>query len=315
MPKQHKFYAVRRGHKPGIYNSWDECSKNVTQFKGASYKAFPTLEEAQRFMDTGEVTPSSSTASSSSSKESPHDNKKRAGPTKPYERSAPPQQSYKEKAGIDDSKYPMVSSRDIVTEFTPYNHDCTLKSNLKLAQRRAKLEEHQSSDALSKFKYTIVYTDGSCLGNGKKNGQVIVGGYGAFFGPNDARNISEPFTDDNPTNQRAEIKAALAALQHSVSNEENVRIFTDSQYLINSVCDWRWNWEVNSWTSSSGFDVANMDLLMPLFTLVDSRSGGVRWEYVPGHKGIPGNEEADRLAVEGSKASAQQQPNNKQNTK
>ena len=33
-----KFYAVRVGVRPGVYRSWNECSVNVTGFKGAQYK-------------------------------------------------------------------------------------------------------------------------------------------------------------------------------------------------------------------------------------------------------------------------------------
>lgn len=30
-----KFYAVRAGHKPGIYHSWNDCKEQITGFKGA----------------------------------------------------------------------------------------------------------------------------------------------------------------------------------------------------------------------------------------------------------------------------------------
>ena len=32
---EQKFYAVRQGKVPGVYNTWDECLKNVTGHKGA----------------------------------------------------------------------------------------------------------------------------------------------------------------------------------------------------------------------------------------------------------------------------------------
>ena len=41
-----KFYAVKKGKIPGIYNSWDDCKKMVDGFPGAVYKSFKTLEEA-----------------------------------------------------------------------------------------------------------------------------------------------------------------------------------------------------------------------------------------------------------------------------
>jgi Caulimovirus viroplasmin len=31
-----KYYAVKAGHRPGVYNTWAECQANITGFKGAS---------------------------------------------------------------------------------------------------------------------------------------------------------------------------------------------------------------------------------------------------------------------------------------
>ena len=45
-----KYYAVKKGMQPGIYNSWAECEKQVKGFSGAVYKSFSTLEEAKAFI-------------------------------------------------------------------------------------------------------------------------------------------------------------------------------------------------------------------------------------------------------------------------
>ena len=47
---KNKFYAVKKGLKPGIYNTWDECKIQVLKFPGAIYKSFKTLSEAEEFM-------------------------------------------------------------------------------------------------------------------------------------------------------------------------------------------------------------------------------------------------------------------------
>ncbi len=44
-----KYYAVKKGRRPGVYGTWDACKKMVDGFPGAQYKSFPTLEEAQAF--------------------------------------------------------------------------------------------------------------------------------------------------------------------------------------------------------------------------------------------------------------------------
>ncbi len=46
-----KYYAVRAGRTPGIYDSWEDCRKTVEGFPGAVYKSFPTLEEAEAFLN------------------------------------------------------------------------------------------------------------------------------------------------------------------------------------------------------------------------------------------------------------------------
>ena len=53
MGKSKKYYAVKNGKVPGIYETWEECQKNVTGFQGAEYKSFKTIEEAQKFMEVG----------------------------------------------------------------------------------------------------------------------------------------------------------------------------------------------------------------------------------------------------------------------
>ena len=35
-----KYYAVKVGKTPGIYQTWDECKANVDGFSGALYKSF-----------------------------------------------------------------------------------------------------------------------------------------------------------------------------------------------------------------------------------------------------------------------------------
>lgn len=41
-----KFYAVKKGRKIGIFNSWDDCKAQVHGYPGAVYKSFSSREEA-----------------------------------------------------------------------------------------------------------------------------------------------------------------------------------------------------------------------------------------------------------------------------
>lgn len=46
MAKQ-KFYVVWKGRKTGIFNTWQECSRQVQGFNGAQYKSFPNRKAAE----------------------------------------------------------------------------------------------------------------------------------------------------------------------------------------------------------------------------------------------------------------------------
>ncbi|NOL51677.1 viroplasmin family protein [Pelistega suis] len=49
MAKQ-KFYAVRVGKTPGVYESWEECEQQVKGVSGAVFKSFSSREEANAFL-------------------------------------------------------------------------------------------------------------------------------------------------------------------------------------------------------------------------------------------------------------------------
>lgn len=49
MPKK-KYYAVRVGKVPGIYNTWEECKAQIDGVSGAVYKSFSSLKEAERYI-------------------------------------------------------------------------------------------------------------------------------------------------------------------------------------------------------------------------------------------------------------------------
>lgn len=45
-----KFYAVKAGRQTGIFNSWEECKKQVDGYPSASYKSFKTAAEAAAYI-------------------------------------------------------------------------------------------------------------------------------------------------------------------------------------------------------------------------------------------------------------------------
>lgn len=47
-----KYYAVAKGKTPGIYFTWNDCKAQVDGFSGAVYKSFPSLREAELFIES-----------------------------------------------------------------------------------------------------------------------------------------------------------------------------------------------------------------------------------------------------------------------
>ena len=45
--KKTKYYVIWRGHRPGVYESWDEAKKQLNGFKGGMYKSFGSRKLAQ----------------------------------------------------------------------------------------------------------------------------------------------------------------------------------------------------------------------------------------------------------------------------
>ncbi len=51
-----KYYAVKCGRETGIFTSWDECKRLVTGFKGAQFKGFTELSDAEAYLEAGIIT-------------------------------------------------------------------------------------------------------------------------------------------------------------------------------------------------------------------------------------------------------------------
>ncbi|NJX13897.1 viroplasmin family protein [Tamlana crocina] len=45
--KKKKYYTVWKGHKTGVFDNWNDCKAQITNFDGAQYKSFPTFDAAK----------------------------------------------------------------------------------------------------------------------------------------------------------------------------------------------------------------------------------------------------------------------------
>ena len=102
--------------------------------------------------------------------------------------------------------------------------------------------------------------------------------------------------EPNTTNNRMELMAAICALI-ALTRPCQVRLVTDSQYVMKGIQEWMPNWKKRGWKTSTKEPVKNADLWQALDEQVNRHQ--VTWQWVRGHTGHPGNEKADQLANRG----------------
>ena len=100
---------------------------------------------------------------------------------------------------------------------------------------------------------------------------------------------------EHGTNNMGELKAVLDLFEATASRPEaKLRVYCDSQYVINSLTKWMPGWKKKGWKKSDGKPVLNRDLLEALDNALTGRDYEFIW--VKGHAGHELNEKADSLA-------------------
>ena len=101
----------------------------------------------------------------------------------------------------------------------------------------------------------VIYTDGACSGNPGP------GGWGAVLSWN---GVEKELHGGDPatTNNRMELTAAIQALE-TLSRPAQVRLHTDSKYLLDGVTKWIGGWQRNGWLTAAKKPVKNEDLCAP----------------------------------------------------
>ncbi len=137
------------------------------------------------------------------------------------------------------------------------------------------------------MKKVLVYTDGACSGNPGPGGYAAVLLYGEH-----EREISG--AEENTTNQRMELQAAIAALE-TLKEPCHVILHSDSAYLVNAFNqNWLGKWQRNGWLNSHRQPVGNRDLWERL--LEQAGRHRVEWVKVRGHSDNKLNNRCDELA-------------------
>lgn len=152
----------------------------------------------------------------------------------------------------------------------------------------------------------IVYTDGACSGNPGP------GGWAAIIGSIEGKNVEIrelAGSEFASTNNRMELASVVAALQYIDEQVDHtdfsIQIYTDSVYVIKGITQWVFGWKKRGWKNAEGAEVVNQEIWEALdaivYRLQKKMNNKIKWDYVRGHQGTPGNERCDVIAVALSK--------------
>jgi ribonuclease HI len=146
-----------------------------------------------------------------------------------------------------------------------------------------------------------VFTDGACSQNGKPGAKA---GYAVWFPENRELSSASRVSADQPqTNQRAEMMAirhAVVTLEDKGFSDQDIVIYTDSDYCINCLTKWIPGWISRGWKTSNGTDVLHRDLIEDISTRL-TKFKSHRFVHVRAHTGgeddlSKNNDVVDRMA-------------------
>ncbi|MES2110281.1 MAG: ribonuclease HI [Bacteroidota bacterium] len=133
-----------------------------------------------------------------------------------------------------------------------------------------------------------IFTDGASSGNPGPGGYGVILRSGKHY-----KELSEGFR--KTTNNRMELLAVIKGLEALKTPNQDVTIFSDSKYVIDSI-EKRW---VNGWLLKGFAGKKNKDLWLRYLEI--SKIHKIKFVWVRGHNGHPENERCDQLAVAAGK--------------
>lgn len=137
-----------------------------------------------------------------------------------------------------------------------------------------------------------LFCDGACLGNPGPGGWAYLLRISTPTGPKEKEGSG---SDPDTTNNRMELSAALRGLE-ALTRPCQVRIVSDSQYVLKGLQSWMDGWKRKGWRKADGQPVLNTELWKALDE--QRRIHHIETEWVRGHAGHPENERVDQLARE-----------------
>ncbi|ADK32098.1 ribonuclease HI [Brachyspira pilosicoli] len=133
----------------------------------------------------------------------------------------------------------------------------------------------------------IIYTDGGCRGN------PGIGAWGAIL-LSEKHNLRLEIgeSEEHTTNNKMEMQAAIKALER-LKHSHNIKLYSDSAYLVNGMNSWIYSWQKNNWIKSDKKPVENKDYWLKLIEL--SKKHSIEFIKVKGHSSNKENNRADEI--------------------
>ncbi|KAL3694789.1 hypothetical protein R1sor_008440 [Riccia sorocarpa] len=225
IPPIPAYYAVAKGRVPGIYSTWLEAEIQVKDMYSAKYKKFYTREEAVEFIED-------------------YKKLKAVDPNDPHPRNPSTLVAFCDGSAINNGKWGCRAGWATVFPHNP---------------------------------------SWNCAG-------VLLG-----------TNVSGGKPTNNRAEYRGAIEAILRANQEDPSKKDPLYIYSDSMLLVRSMTEWVPGWKDQGWIKADGNPVLNQDLLKWLLQEQGPRK--IIWKHVRAHTNGTDwwsvwNQKADELAGE-----------------
>lgn len=196
-----KYYAVRSGRVPGIYNDWTAAKAQIIGWQKPKHRCFSTRAEAQKFLDGADVNTDGGSDAHTENLSSFFTSHAPKTADEPLTESL----QKKAKKTVNGSKA-MRSDEPIYNEADyepgtgplPPGAEDGFDPNIVLDPVSGKVvyKTQEQREAIKKVPGAgsltgpiRIHTDGSSLGNGRIG---AVAGVGVYFGPRDKRQVSLP---------------------------------------------------------------------------------------------------------------------------
>lgn len=145
------------------------------------------------------------------------------------------------------------------------------------------------SFAIKKGKEKIIemFIDGSYRRNSESSGYAVI-----LKNPEGEYKLLT-FKSELKNSSLIELQAAIKGLE-ILSNQTEIRIISDSQYVRKGLTEWIHNWKLNNWYTAEGKRVKNISYWKKFDALAENKY--IEFRYVKGHSGHFENTMADLYA-------------------